>query len=244
MRVPYWLNFLSSRRRAGPSRPAAAPRRARPFRPTFEALEDRFVPSFSPAVAYAAGSTPQAVVTADFNGDHRLDLAVANYSGTTVSVLLGNADGTFRPAQDSATGAFPHSLAVGDFNADGKLDLATASPYGVSVLLGNGNGTFGGPTTIDLYGTSPASVAVGDFNADGKLDLGRRTSITAAARFITVRIGQYRRPGERAEDRHRSLGTDRVLPRLRASRVRGRGRLQRRRQTRLRLVLLRLWGGS
>jgi hypothetical protein len=176
MRVPYWLSFLSSRRRAGPARPAAAHRRARPFRPTVEALEDRFVPSFSPAAVYAVGTSPQAVLTADFNSDRQLDLAVANYSSNTVSVLLGNADGTFQSAQDSATGASPQSLAVGDFNADGKLDLATANAGDVSVLLGTGNGTFQAPTNIGI-GSDPVSVAVGDFNADGKLDLGVASNV-------------------------------------------------------------------
>ena len=71
---------------------------------------------------------PGAVVTADFNNDTVLDLAVANYGdSSTVSVLLGNADGTFQPALTSATGVYPASLAVGDFNADGKLDLATVN---------------------------------------------------------------------------------------------------------------------
>ena len=117
----------------------------------------------------------QPVVTADFNNDTVLDLAVGNYhnGSSTVSVLLGNADGTFQPALNSATGVVPLSLAVGDFNADGKLDLATANAYDVSVLLGNGDGTFQAPASIS-FGDSdyPQSVAVGDFNGDGKLDLG------------------------------------------------------------------------
>ena len=110
-------------------------------------------------------------MTGDFNNDGRLDVATANAGGGNVSVLLGNADGTFQPAQNSATGAGPLSLAVGDFNADGKLDLVTANGAYVSVLLGNGNGGFQPPVNISLP-TGPMSVAVGDFNNDGKLDLG------------------------------------------------------------------------
>ena len=68
-----------------------------------ESLEDRCLMSFSPAVNYAAGLSPQAVLTADFNGDTRLDLAVVNCGSSNVSVLLGSADGTFQPAQNSAT---------------------------------------------------------------------------------------------------------------------------------------------
>jgi hypothetical protein len=115
---------------------------------------------------------PQAVVRGDFNNDTRLDLAVANYSDASVSMLLGNTDGTFRPALTTATGSYPAAVAVGDFNIDGKLDLVTAhAGGGICVLLGNGNGAFQAQSWSFL-GTYPSSVAVGDFNADGKLDLG------------------------------------------------------------------------
>src|SRR2546428_13621074 len=89
-------------------------------KPGLELLEDRCLLSFSPAVSYPVGVNPQAVVTGDFNGDGRLDLAVANQSSNTVSILLGNADGTFQPAQNFATGTGPQSPAVGDFNGDGR----------------------------------------------------------------------------------------------------------------------------
>jgi hypothetical protein len=139
-----------------------------------EALEGRSMPSFLAPVNYPVGSFPlsSAIVAADFNHDSVLDLAVANAGSSNVSVLLGNADGTFQPAQNSATVAVPRSLAVGDFNADGSLDLTTPNTGGdLSVLLGNGNGTFQAPTSIDIGSPDSASVAVGDFNADGKLDL-------------------------------------------------------------------------
>jgi Calx-beta domain/FG-GAP-like repeat len=137
-----------------------------------EALDDRCLPSFTPAVSYAVGSGPYDVVTADFNRDGIPDLATANYYGNTVSVLLGKADGTFQPAKTSATGANPLSLAVGDFNGDLNLDLATANrdADSVSVLLGTGTGTFQAPTSVIIG--QPTSVAVGDFNGDGTLDLG------------------------------------------------------------------------
>jgi hypothetical protein len=143
------------------------------FRPLLEALEDRRLLSFFAPVSYAAGANPQAVVTADFNRDGRLDIAVANYNSNDVSVLLGNGDGSFRPAVNLAAGAGPLSLAVGDFNGDGKLDLVTTSPAGgaVNVLMGNGDGTFGPAQYVPTGASSPVAVAVGDFNADGKMDL-------------------------------------------------------------------------
>jgi len=74
-----------------------------------EALEDRSMPSFLAPVYYDGGGYP--IVAADFNNDTVQDLAGVNYN--SVSVVLGNADGTFQPAQDSATGAGAFSLAVG-----------------------------------------------------------------------------------------------------------------------------------
>ncbi len=161
------------------SRRAARSAPAKRARLQLETLEDRIVPSFSPVASYSAGANPQAVRTADFNGDGRLDLAVANNGDDSVSVLLGNADGTFQPARKFATGSGPQSLAVGDFNGDGKLDLVTANKSqrfpmsgDLSVLLGNGDGTFGPATTVaPASNGTPTSVAVGDLNSDGKLDL-------------------------------------------------------------------------
>jgi hypothetical protein len=163
-----WIpNFLKSRSSTSPGR---RPTRRPAARLCLEPLEERCLLSFSPAVSYAAGTNPQGAVTADFNGDGRLDLAVANYNSNTVSVLLGNANGTFQPALTSGTGAGPQSLLVGDFNSDGKLDLATVNSGDVSMLLGNGNGIFQAPRTVGVP-ENPNSVAAGDFNGDGKLDL-------------------------------------------------------------------------
>src|SRR5262249_16349882 len=149
-----------------------------------EVLEDRNLLSFSSIASYAAGSTPYAVALGDFNNDTRLDLALVNLLRNTLSLLLGQPDGTFGPAINASTGASPKSLAVGDFNRDGKLDIATANGSDISILLGNGDGTMQAAQSVVLPGEfppgytggtplsqTPVSVAVGDFNADGKLDL-------------------------------------------------------------------------
>ncbi len=123
-------------------------------------------------VNYPVASSAYSVAVGDFNGDGKLDLAVANYNTNNVSILLGNGDGTFQAAVNRSTGSGPVSIAVGDFNGDGKLDLATANNNGnnVTILLGAGNGTFPVAHSYGV-GSAPASIAVGDFNGDGKPDL-------------------------------------------------------------------------
>ena len=142
------LTSPSTRRRPIRRRPAVS-------RLCLEPLEDRCLLSFSPAVNYEVGAVPAAVVTDDFNGDGRLDLASANYYNSSVSILLGYADGTFQAAQNFATGAYPQSLAVGDVNKDGKLDLVTVNGNDVSVLPSNGDGTFQALQSIVLPGQFP-----------------------------------------------------------------------------------------
>ncbi|HTC94233.1 MAG TPA: FG-GAP-like repeat-containing protein [Terriglobales bacterium] len=127
---------------------------------------------FLPAASYGAGTNPNEVQAGDFNGDGKLDIAVANFGSNNVSILLGNGDGTFQPAHNFAAGSNPAALVVADFNGDGKLDLAVAN-YGsndVSVLLGKGDGTFN-PQTRYAAGSLPNSIAAADFNNDGALDL-------------------------------------------------------------------------
>jgi hypothetical protein len=133
--------------------------------------------TFQPHVDYATGLNPQWLVAADFNGDGILDLAVANYgpnySEGSVSILLGNGDGTFQNQVAYAAGVNPFGVMAADFNHDGILDLAVVNnndPFGVSILLGNGDGSFQAPV---LYPTSnnPREGVVADFNSDGNLDL-------------------------------------------------------------------------
>jgi hypothetical protein len=142
------------------------------------------------------GTNPQAIAVGDFNGDGKLDLAVANlnYIGDhvtngNVTVLLGNGDGTFTPtAASPATGPDPNSIAVGDFNRDGKLDLAVVNQgsNNVTILLGNGDGTFTPTAASPATGPDPNSIAVGDFNGDGKLDL---AVVNQGSNNVTILLG-------------------------------------------------------
>src|SRR2546430_5064256 len=132
--------------------------------------------AFRSAVTYDAGRNPSSVRAADFNGDGKPDLAIANSvcsgGGPNVSVLLGKDGGTFEAAFNYVGVAEPSSVGVGDFNGDGKPDLAVADLGSgtVAMLLGNGDGTFQAGVGV-AAGTRPEFLAVGDFNGDGKPDL-------------------------------------------------------------------------
>ncbi len=110
----------------------------------------------------------------------------ASAYGNSVSLLLGNGDGTLQPHVDFATGTEPYGVMVKDFNGGGKLDLVTANVISstISILLGNGNGTF--QAHVDYpTATGPSSVALADFNKDGKIDV----AVSSGNSAVSVLLG-------------------------------------------------------
>jgi hypothetical protein len=149
-----------------------------------EVLLNKGKGTFEAPIITTPGGSSTTVATGDFNGDGRQDVLLTDYRDNTVSVLLGNGNGTFgtplvfhfnNPVLEVGVPA------VGDFFGDGKLSVAVSTGLGVvSVLRGNGDGTFQANVDYigDFHGQQPAAVVAADLNGDGKLDL-------AATNFLT-----------------------------------------------------------
>ncbi len=169
------------------ARPATR-RRPRTFLPGLERLEHRDLPAFLAPVSYTAGAGPAGIAVGDFNGDGRDDMAVVNQTvAGTITVLQSNSAGGFLPGVSYAVGAGPVDATAGDLNGDGKLDLVVVGSSSVTVLLGNGDGTFGAPTTYAA--AAPHSVRLGDFNNDGKLDVATVSGSFTGGGLASVFLG-------------------------------------------------------
>jgi hypothetical protein len=157
--------------------------------------------SFSGLQEFVTGDGAAFVTTGDLNGDGKLDLAVANFSSNTVSVLLnitptGAGTASFAANKQIATGTSPIFVTTGDVNADGKLDLAVANfdSNDVSLLL-NSTGAGSPVPSFDAKqdfatGNSPLFIAVDDLNGDGKVDLAvaNLNSSTVSVLLNTVEV--------------------------------------------------------
>jgi len=133
----------------------------------------------APAQLFAVGTDPDSIAVGDFNNDGKLDAAVANFGEAgfgpaSISVLLGNGNGTFQPQTNLPlpANAGPWEVAVADLNGDGNLDIVSSNnneSY-LSIYLGNGDGTFQQPTRVPCA-FAPENIVILDFNGDGIPDI-------------------------------------------------------------------------
>ncbi len=168
---------------------------------------------FKKPIYYNVGTLSYSIVTADFNHDGNLDLAVSDWGADQISILLGKGDGSFHPARTfsvpSCTG-----LAVGDFNNDGKPDLAIVEyeGYGTGALgiyLGNATGLSEvGPATCWVagqFGSRRLTSTETDISMSPWLTVGLiRTERTEASWCCSVEVmgpSKNRRPTSSVEGR-------------------------------------------
>jgi autotransporter-associated beta strand protein len=170
--------------------------------------------TFQAAVRYTASGVPTSLTVGDFNGDGHLDLLTTSnaYGIPTMSMLLGNGDGTFQDAVTSPLDQQAFAVAAADLRGNGILDLVTANGYdrSVSVLLGNGDGTFqpavtypigsfcGGVAVRDLGNGKPDIVTVNNFNVSVLVGNGDGTFQPAKnfeGGFTSIAFGDFRGNG-------------------------------------------------
>jgi hypothetical protein len=143
---------------------------------------------------------PVGLAAGDFNGDGKVDLAGSYSSGTYISLLLGNGDGTFQAERRVTVAESSAALVAGDFDGDGKLDLAFPSRDSqrnpiVVVLFGNGDATFQQKSFAlpvpnnGSFSRSSTALLAADLNLDGRLDLvetGNTTNINGTVFSMNV----------------------------------------------------------
>lgn len=145
--------------------------------------------AFAPATSQElSGSQPRAAVSADFDGDGHLDIAVTSSAVPgELSVAFGDGDGGFADAEGIDLGLPVWGLEVGDFDEDGALDLAVTSgahdDTQVQVLLGDGAGGFE-PGDVARAGRFPVALVAGDFDEDGHLDLVVANNVLYGVSFL------------------------------------------------------------
>jgi uncharacterized repeat protein (TIGR01451 family) len=131
--------------------------------------------TFQAAANYSTGNSPSAIAIGDFNGDGKLDLAAfeptMNGGTGSVSILLGNGDGTFQSVKTLMLGAAGLFMAVGDFNLDKKSDLAIGNSANLYIYIGNGDGTFQAAKQSSTFEPDCLGLVAADFSGDSKPDL-------------------------------------------------------------------------
>lgn len=136
--------------------------------------------SFAGKVNYTTGATPSSVVFGDFDGNGKLDIAVANKGANTISVLLNTSTArgsvSYAAPVTFAVGTAPADIAAGDIDGDGKPDLIISNSGSDNISVLRNNTTVVGNVVFDAAvnfatGTNPAGIAIGDLNNDGAPDI-------------------------------------------------------------------------
>ncbi len=120
----------------------------------------------APLLSHTTGKSTDVTIF-DFNGDDRVDLAIAGGEGKMVSVRFGNGDGTFQNPTNKVTAGAARTVVLAMLDGDNVPDLLVGGSDGANVFLGRGNGSFQSPVT---FGVGTQFAVVDDFNQDGSVD--------------------------------------------------------------------------
>lgn len=131
---------------------------------------------FSTATSIYTGPS-SALTVGDLNGDSKPDLLITQASSAydgSLTVLLGNGNGTFATPISYSSSSPAQAATIGDFNGDGHADVAIATQSygigGIAMFFGRGGGVLGAPMLYTAADSDPQAIATGDFNNDGHLD--------------------------------------------------------------------------
>ena len=145
---------------------------------------------FAPTVIYSTDPNPLDVAAGDVNSDGHLDLLTANREGRSLSVFLGDGNGSLTPIDAVPTELGATSLALADLNRDGMLDVvvsvcsAGCTNNSIKIFHGLGDGRFVEHNLIAVSGV-PYNIAIADFDNDGWLDIA--ASDAAQHRLVVLR---------------------------------------------------------
>ncbi|MDF7814855.1 FG-GAP-like repeat-containing protein [Hymenobacter sp. YC55] len=135
----------------------------------------------------------EGLLLGDVDADGDLDLAAVN-SGSTVTILLNNGQGTFSESSYINLGSYSVFGKFGDVDGDGDLDLlAGGPPNSVSVRLNDGQGNFSGEQAV-IVNDNPRTLAVGDLDNDGTLDFVTAASPSLSGGSASVRLNSRTEP--------------------------------------------------
>ena len=135
----------------------------------------------------------EGLLLGDVDADGDLDLAAVN-SGSTVTILLNDGQGTFSVSSYINLGSYSVFGKFGDVDGDGDLDLlAGGPPNSVSVRLNDGHGNFTGEEAV-IVTDNPRTLAVGDLDSDGTLDFITAASPSVSGGSASVRLNSRTEP--------------------------------------------------
>jgi hypothetical protein len=127
--------------------------------------------------AISGFNTPYHIITADFNNDTKPDLAVTNWLGNQLIILLGDGQGHYSVVSTLATGVHPNFIAAGDFDNNGTTDLAITNGSvlrDLTLFFNDGTGTSWTTTTLSTEGDADlVAVVAANFSpsTDSNIDL-------------------------------------------------------------------------